>query len=161
MNEKLLKIDNVTRYLPHRKPFIFVDQAEVNGDLSKIWTKHTFLPEEPYFEGHFPGDPIVPGVVLLECLAQSARLLLNFREDRIVPGYLVGVESAKFNLVVRPYQAVLLEAQLVKETGELAIDGLCGRISSFRSAGYVDDQRCVRASINLYQFQSPGALPAR
>lgn len=154
MAEKQFSVDHVESYLPHRKPFLFVDHADINEDKTKVWTHHAFLPEEPYFEGHFPNDPIVPGVVLLECLAQSAHLLLSFREGRMMPGYLVSVESANFNAMVRPGQTVRFEAKLIRQTGELSSGEQSGRIFTFKAAGYLGNDRCLRANINVYQTKN-------
>jgi 3-hydroxyacyl-[acyl-carrier-protein] dehydratase len=64
--------DPVALGLPHREPFIFVDEVrEILPGESAICAK-TFPPEEPFFRGHFPGDPLVPGVILTEALAQTA-----------------------------------------------------------------------------------------
>ncbi|MFC5473501.1 3-hydroxyacyl-ACP dehydratase FabZ family protein [Paraherbaspirillum soli] len=150
LNFSQMSFEQIERYLPHRKPFLFLDQAQISDDLSTVSASHTFRPDEPYFEGHFPGDPIVPGVVLVECLAQSAHLLLNVRGGRMMPGYLVGVESASFNRVVRPNQTVRFEAKLVRETGDLVAPERTGRMVSFKASGYLDGERCLRANINLY-----------
>lgn len=151
MTEKKLHVDHPEHYLPHRQPFLFVDHAQVSTDMSKVWASYTFMPDAPYFAGHFPDNPIVPGVVLLECLAQSAHLLLSLRAKRTLSGYLVGVESAKFNQTVRPHQTVRFEAQLLRETGELSTGDHGARICSFKASAYLNDVRCVRANINLYQ----------
>jgi 3-hydroxyacyl-[acyl-carrier-protein] dehydratase len=141
----------VRDYLPHRPPFLFVDEASTDEALTHASTIHTFHPDEPYFKGHFPGDPIVPGVVLLECMAQAGRLLLNLRAGRIVTGFLVGIETAKFNLTVRPHQTVSFEARLVRGTGEMAVGGYTGAIHSFKCAAFIGTSRCARAQLNLYQ----------
>lgn len=147
---------NVLEFLPHRPPFLFVDTATVDESLERARTVHVFQPEEPYFEGHFPGDPIVPGVVLIECMAQACRLLLNIRSGKIVPGFLVGVETAKFLSVVRPNQTVSFDCRLDRSLGNTNSGGNIStqQIYTFRCAAFVDDVRCARAHLNLYQKQN-------
>ncbi len=134
--------------LPHRPPFLFVDRAELDpqGRLCRTW--HSFLPEEPYFEGHFPGNPIVPGVVLIECMAQAARLLLNARAGAIKTGFLVGVDATKFTQAVRPRDLLRIEARLERDTGDLTMGG---SVHSFKCSAYLGKSRCARAQIDLYQ----------
>ncbi|MEK6748756.1 MAG: 3-hydroxyacyl-ACP dehydratase FabZ family protein [Pseudomonadota bacterium] len=144
------KID-VLSYLPHRAPFLFADDAVVDEAQGRAWITHTFRPDEPYFAGHFPGDPIVPGVVLLECMAQAARLFLNKQAGKIIPGYLVGVDTAKFNKTVRPHQTIVFDCKIVRGTGELTVGDYKGAIHSFKCAAYHEGVRCARAQINLYQ----------
>lgn len=144
-------ITDVRAFLPQRPPFLFADEARVDTVSGRAWTSHTFLSEEPYFAGHFPGDPIVPGVVLLEGMAQASRLLLNVFAGRVVPGFLVKVESAKFNLSVRPEQKVVFDCRLVRGTGEIEIGNSSGAIHAFKCAAFLGEERCARAQLNLYQ----------
>jgi len=64
--------DPIAHGLPHREPFIFIDSVIETQSGVKSVCRKTFQPEEPFFRGHFPGDPIVPGVILAEALAQAA-----------------------------------------------------------------------------------------
>lgn len=158
-------ITDARDYLLQRPPFLFVDDARVDTALARVWTTHTFLPDEPYFAGHFPGDPIVPGVVLLECMAQASRLLLNVLAGRIVPGFLVGVQSAKFNLAVRPEQKVVFDCRLMSGTGEFQSGENADVFRSFKCAAFLGEERCARAQLNLFQalgreYASPADLAA-
>ncbi|MFL6713406.1 MAG: 3-hydroxyacyl-ACP dehydratase FabZ family protein, partial [Sulfurifustis sp.] len=96
ISEPALIVEHVQNHLPHRVPFLFVDQAEISTDAMSARARHTFALEEPYFAGHFPDDPIVPGVILLEFVAQTANVLLSHRAGRMIKGYLVGVDEVKF-----------------------------------------------------------------
>lgn len=152
-----LQLDDVMRFLPHRSPFLFVDHASVDASMERIRTAHTFRPDEPYFEGHFPGNPIVPGVVLIECMAQACRLLLNVRAGEIVPGFLVGVETGKFLSVVRPNETVSFDCRLARSFADAAAGAPTQPMYIFRCSASVGTIRCARAHINLYQKQKEAA----
>lgn len=136
-------------FLPHRVPFLFVDDAVVDSSLEQVVATHTFRVEEPYFSGHFPGNPIVPGVVLIECMAQACRLLLNVRMAQVVPGYLVGVETAKFLSLVRPRQTVIFNCRLDKQVSSDEDRNI--QIYSFRCNAFIDKVRCARSYLQLYK----------
>lgn len=138
--------------LPHSEPFLFVDEAFIDEEMSRAITRRTFREDEVYFKGHFPGDPILPGVLLIESMAQCARLLLNVRAERVLPGFLVGVENAKFNSSVRPPQTVRFQARVVRESIISVSRSQAGRILTFKAAAYVGSERCARATLDLYQI---------
>jgi 3-hydroxyacyl-[acyl-carrier-protein] dehydratase len=102
--------------LPHRAPFIFVDEVvELQPGETAICRK-MFPAEEPFFQGHFPGDPLVPGVILTEALAQTAGLAAgqagrSFR--------LSAIKGMKFLRAVRPLDAIELSARKVAAVGTL------------------------------------------
>jgi 3-hydroxyacyl-[acyl-carrier-protein] dehydratase len=147
-HDLVLDREAILKLLPHRTPMLFADRATANQELNSIITEHLFKSDEPYFEGHFPGDPIVPGVVLIECLAQAGRLLLNLRAGSIRKGYLVGVESAKFNQIIRPGDEPRFEVRILENSG---IESGRGLIYSAKGAAYIGRTRCARAHFNLYQ----------
>jgi 3-hydroxyacyl-[acyl-carrier-protein] dehydratase len=102
--------------LPHRAPFIFVDEVlEVQpGDMAV--GRKTFPPDEPFFRGHFPGDPLVPGVILAEALAQTAGIAAG------QPGRafrLSAIKGMKFLRPVRPLDAITLTARKIAAIGGL------------------------------------------
>lgn len=94
---------DVRAILPHRYPFLMVDAfVSQEGDAFECVKNVSF--GEPYFEGHFPGDPVMPGVLIVEALAQAAAVGLSVREG-LAPGavgYLAAVEGAKFRRKVVP-----------------------------------------------------------
>lgn len=109
----------VAALIPHRDPFLFVDRI-VTADAKKTIGERTFSASEWFFQGHFPGHPVVPGVLLVETLAQCggaglvhARLMQN----RIF--LLVGVMSAKFRREVRPGELLRLEVDNLKVSNRL------------------------------------------
>jgi 3-hydroxyacyl-[acyl-carrier-protein] dehydratase len=108
--------DPVTLGLPHREPFVFVDRVTaLTPGESAVATK-TFPPEEPFFRGHFPGDPLVPGVILAEALAQTAGLAAG------QPGKafrLSAIKGMKFSAPVRPGEEIALHARRTATVGRL------------------------------------------
>jgi 3-hydroxyacyl-[acyl-carrier-protein] dehydratase len=108
--------DPIAYGLPHREPFIFVGavRAVVPGE-SAVCEK-TFAPEEPFFRGHFPGDPLVPGVIIAEALAQTAGIAAG-QEGR---GFrLTAIKGLKFFRAVRPGEMLVLNAWKIAAVGGL------------------------------------------
>ena len=90
--------------LPHAPPFLFIDEVVSLGEMS-IHARRTFRPDEDFFRGHFPGNPIVPGVLLIEGMAQAfAYLMMHGRDLRGV--YLTGIDRARFRRPVAPGDTV-------------------------------------------------------
>jgi 3-hydroxyacyl-[acyl-carrier-protein] dehydratase len=102
----------ITDLIPHRPPFLFVDRlSEAGGD--QIVGHKRFDPNEPFFAGHFPGFPVVPGVLLVECMAQCGGAGLAAAREPAPDGdgeperaFLASVEKAKFRRPVRPGEEV-------------------------------------------------------
>jgi 3-hydroxyacyl-[acyl-carrier-protein] dehydratase len=102
--------------LPHREPFIFVDAVLARVPGESVEAVKTFAPDTPFFAGHFPGDPLVPGVILAEALAQAAGLAAG-QEGR---GFrLTALKSMKFPAAVRPAEEIHLHARKVGAVGGL------------------------------------------
>ena len=108
--------DPVALGLPHRAPFVFVDEvrALVPGESAECGK--TFPPDEPFFHGHFPGDPLVPGVILTEALAQTAGLAAG-QAGRAFR--LSAIRAMKFLRAVRPSDDITLSARKVAVVGAL------------------------------------------
>ncbi len=108
--------DPIACGLPHREPFIFIDSVrEVLPGESALCEK-SFPPEEPFFRGHFPGDPLVPGVILAEALAQTAGIAAG------QPGRsfrLTAIKGMKFLRAVRPLDVIKLHARKIAAVGPL------------------------------------------
>jgi len=104
--------------LPHREPFIFIDAVvEVQPGRSAACVK-TFLAGEPFFRGHFPGDPIVPGVILAEALAQTAGIAAG-RSGEERSFHLSAIKQMKFFKPARPLDEISLHAEKSAEVGGL------------------------------------------
>ena len=120
-----LGVDEIKELLPHREPFLFVDSVLEIEKGKRISAEKLFSPKEFFFEGHFPGNPIVPGVIITEAMAQAGGVLFNysFREELKKEGfenaYLMGLDRCRFRAPVVPGDKVLLEVELVRRRSRI------------------------------------------
>lgn len=118
MNESI-DINRILSLLPHRYPFMLVDRVMDYKDFDYLHAIKNVTQNEPFFMGHFPGNPIMPGVLMLEALAQASAILSNLsREAKEGYEYLhffAGIDNARFKQVVIPGDQLRLE---VKMTGQ-------------------------------------------
>ncbi len=105
---------DIQKILPHRYPFLLVDKVtEIEDGKKAVGIKNVTV-NEPFFQGHFPGNPIMPGVLIVESLAQvGAVMLLSMPENKGKLGVFTGINSMKFRRQVVPGDTLLLEAELV------------------------------------------------
>jgi 3-hydroxyacyl-[acyl-carrier-protein] dehydratase len=122
-------IDQIMHKLPHRYPFLMVDRVLALEDNHRILCSKCVTINEPFFPGHFPGKPVMPGVMMLEAMAQSAALLARFStagipDDKWV--FLVGANDVKWKRMVRPGDTLHIEMKVVKKRRPLWIlEGAC------------------------------------
>jgi len=121
MEEKLNK-EQIAELIPHRYPFLFLDELINIKKLETATGIHTFKEDEEFFKGHFPGHPIVPGVILIEMMAQTAAALIAYSikeetTDKIV--YLMNVEKTKFRNPVFPNQKVSTHVKALRSKGRV------------------------------------------
>jgi 3-hydroxyacyl-[acyl-carrier-protein] dehydratase len=130
----IMDIEQVMQYLPHRYPFLLIDRV-TEMELGKTVTaiKNVTI-NEPFFPGHFPGSPVMPGVLILEAMAQAAALL-SFKTKGYAPEdigvvYFAGIDGARFKKPVTPGDQLVLKVEIVREirgiwkyTGRAEVDG--------------------------------------
>lgn len=127
----IMDIDAIRRILPHRFPFLLVDRIiEVNGKERIVGIKNVTI-NEPFFTGHFPEKPVMPGVLIIEALAQTAGvLMLNTPENINKLAFFMAIENAKFRKPVVPGDQLRLEVDIIrwktktgKVNGKAMVDG--------------------------------------
>ncbi len=112
-----LDISQIQELLPHRYPFLLVDKVIECEPKERLLALKNVTFNEPFFQGHFPGNPVFPGVLMLEALAQATALLISQSDDKYGPGsmyYLAGIDKARFKKQVGPGDQLMLEAMVVK-----------------------------------------------
>ena len=134
----------IEKYLPHRYPFLLIDRV-VHMELEpekKIRAIKSVSMNEPFFTGHFPGNPVMPGVLIIESMAQAAGMLANL--DASLQGktgelyYLVKVDKAKFSKTVVPGDQLVLEVTQTR---------ILRRMGFYTCEGLVDGQRVASCEI--------------
>lgn len=145
------QIQEILNLLPHRYPFLLVDRVlQYEKDKSLTALKNVTA-TEPYFQGHFPERPVMPGVLIVEALAQAAGLL-TFRSmggppDAKTLFYLAGVDKARFKRPVCPGDQLVLEVNLLKQRR---------RLWRFSAIARVDDEVACSAEITCVPADSAG-----
>ena len=117
----MMDIHAILKQLPHRYPFLLVDKVIELESNTRIKAIKNVTFNEPYFMGHFPGHPVMPGVLILEALAQAAGLLA-FDAMGKVPDenniyYFVGIDGARFKRPVEPGDQLILDVQMDRNKG--------------------------------------------
>lgn len=140
-----LDITQILELLPHRYPMLLVDRVveQVNGKYIKAYKNVTV--NEPFFTGHFPGRPVMPGVMVLEALAQAAGILTYTTLGK-VPNentrfYFAGIDSCRFRRPVEPGDQLILTARILRN-----MKG----IWKLGTVAYVGEAEAVRAEMMLF-----------
>ncbi len=118
----MLTIKEIMEIIPHRPPFLLVDRIdELEPGKHAVGRKCVSM-NEPYFVGHFPGEPVMPGVLVMEALAQvGAVICLSLEQNKGKTAYFGGVSKARFRHKVVPGDVLTLEVDIVKCKGPVGI----------------------------------------
>jgi len=115
----MMTVNEIMKLLPHRYPFLLVDRiADLQPGVSATGVKNVTI-NEPFFQGHFPGQPIMPGVLIIEAMAQVAGVMA-FRsgvEGKAV--YFMSIDNAKFRRPVVPGDQVIMDIKVLKQRGNV------------------------------------------
>ncbi|HEX2548837.1 MAG TPA: 3-hydroxyacyl-ACP dehydratase FabZ [Gammaproteobacteria bacterium] len=138
----LMDINEVLKYLPHRQPFLLVDRViEFEKDKSLVALKNVTY-NEPFFAGHFPNRPVMPGVLIVEALAQAAAILA-YKSTNTLPSdgilfLFAGIDNVRFRRVVEPGDQLRLEVNMLWNKRE---------IFKLASNAYVDGEVACSAEL--------------
>lgn len=137
----ILHSKNIEKILPHRYPFLLVDRiVHLNLEESEIVGVKNVTMNEPFFQGHFPGAPIMPGVLILEALAQTGGILVYRKGYEKKIAVLLNINNAKFRKPVTPGDVLRLHAKA------LHVSGTGGKM---KAKAQVDDQLAAEAEISF------------
>lgn len=118
----MMDINDIQRLLPHRYPFLLVDRVVEIVPGQKLVAYKNVTANESFFNGHFPGHPVMPGVLILEALAQASAILA-YKSESVDPTqkvtYLMGVDGARFRKPVLPGDRVLLTIEVLRHKGSV------------------------------------------
>ncbi len=115
-----MDIKEIMNFLPHRYPFLLVDKIYEVGEDRVVGIKNITINEE-FFNGHFPGEPVMPGVLQVECMAQvaGAALIKRIKDRNLIPVF-VGIDNVKFRRMVRPGDTLFIHVYLLRFGGRFA-----------------------------------------
>lgn len=135
-----MDINQIKEILPHRYPFLLIDRV-ISIDGNKIVAIKNVTANENYFQGHFPIEPVMPGVLIIEALAQTGAVaILSKDEFKGKIAYFAGIDKAKFRRKVVPGDTLRLEVELTK---------LRGRAGVGYGIAYVDDKKLCEGELTF------------
>lgn len=130
VSEELLSIDQIRGLLPHRYPFLMVDRVVEREEGKRVVALKNVTVNEPFFQGHYPQTPVMPGVMIVEAMAQTGGLAVGGAPDADVIPLLAAIEKARFREVVKPGDQLVITAEvqamrssLVKISAQATVDG--------------------------------------
>ena len=143
-----LNQQDIMKILPHRPPMLLIEEGELVDGVSIC--KYTVKGDEFFLQGHFPGNPVVPGIIQCEMMAQASCLLVEKKDDKndkndkddnapAIP-YFTGMEKVRFKRVVVPGDTITLKSELTKQKGMFYF---------VKCTGHVGDELCCAAEISF------------
>lgn len=135
----LMDIKQIQEIIPHRYPFLLLDKVEEMEEGKKITAIKNVTMNEYFFQGHFPVEPVMPGVLIVEALAQAGAVaILSLEQFKGKIAYFGGINSAKFRKKVVPGDTLRLEVEIIKLKGVAGIG---------KGIAYVDGKKAVEAEL--------------
>ena len=118
----MLDIKEIMKIIPHRNPFLLVDRIEELEEGRRAVGYKNVTMNEPFFPGHFPEEPVMPGVLIVEALAQTGAVaILSLEENKGKIAYFAGINNLKFKKKVIPGDTLKLEVEIIKQKGPIGI----------------------------------------
>lgn len=143
-------IDLIQRIIPHRYPFLLVDKVvDINGTQSGKGIKNVTM-NEPHFTGHFPGNPVMPGVLIVEAMAQTAGVMVGVgmgMADKNLQVYFMAIDGVKFRRMVKPGD--VLEMQVETTRGKPG-----AKVWKFKGVATVDGEMAAEAEFTAMMDMS-------
>lgn len=137
----MLYINDIKAIIPHRYPFLLIDRVEELVEGEKIVAYKNLTANEEFFNGHFPQEPVMPGVLIIEAMAQAGAVaILSMDEYRGKTAYFGGIDKAKFRQKVVPGDTLRLEVEIVKLKKVAGIG---------KGIAYVGDKKVAEAELTF------------
>lgn len=137
----VLTTKEIMEIIPHRQPFMLIDTIEELEPGVKAVARKCVSYNEPYFAGHFPKEPVMPGVLIIEALAQTGAVaILSQPEFKGKTAYFAAINSAKFKGKVTPGDVLTLETEIVKVKGPIGVGS---------AKAYVDEKLVTTAELTF------------
>lgn len=131
----------IMEIIPHRQPFLLIDTIEELEPGKRAVGKKCVSMGEPYFGGHFPGNPVMPGVLIIEALAQvGAVAMLDLPEMKGKTAYFASIDKARFRKKVVPGDVLMLETEIVKVKGPIGVG---------KAQAYVEGKKVAEAELTF------------
>lgn len=143
---EIMKVNEIMKCIPHRYPFLLVDRVlELELGKRGVGIKNVTI-NEPFFQGHFPGTPVMPGVLIIEALAQlGAVIVLGMPENKGKLAFLTGVDNVRFRRQVIPGDQLCLEVEMTR---------MRGPIGKGKGRALVDGEVAAEGEIMFYLGQA-------
>ena len=120
----------IMEILPHRQPFLLIDTVEEVEPGVRAVAKKNVTMNEPYFMGHFPGNPVMPGVLIIEALAQTGAVAILCQDEwKGKTAYFAGINNAKFKQKVVPGDTLELTTEIIKVKGPIGVGKAVAKVN--------------------------------
>lgn len=144
-----IDIAEILQRIPHRYPFLLVDRAEDYRAHQSIVGIKCVTINEPFFQGHFPGNPVMPGVLIVEALAQTGAVLMSKSLDVEVQGktiFFMSLDNCRFRYPVRPGDVIRMEVEVLRARAD---------VFKFRGKALVGDKTAAEADFAAMVVETP------